>query len=265
MAQIHASAFVSPKAELAQDVIIGPCAMVEDNVFIGEGTRVDAFASIKAYTRLGKGNHIHSYALLGGEPQDLKFHGEVSWLEVGDHNNIREFATLHRGTEGGGGLTRIGSHNLIMAYCHVAHDCLLGDHIVMSNNATLAGHCEVGDWAILSGLCAVHQFTRIGSHAFLGGMSGAAQDLPPWMLGVGLPHASVISPNLVGMRRANLAPETVSAFKQAFRQLWDSALPREEALKSLEKEYGHMPEVAELLTFIRNSPRGVMPRENRKK
>lgn len=193
---IHPSAFVDPGAELGDGVVVGPCAQIEADVVVGEGTRIDAFASVKRHTTLGRDNHIHSYALVGGEPQDLKFHGEVTRLVVGDRNNIREFSTLHRGTEGGGGVTRIGDDNLLMAYVHVAHDCVVGNGVVMSNNATLAGHCFVDDGAIIGGLSAVHQFARVGKHAFVGGMSGIAQDLPPWMLAVGN-RALVQSPNIV--------------------------------------------------------------------
>ena len=153
-------------------MVVGPCALIEADVIVGEGTRIDAFASVKRYTTLGRNNHVHSYALVGGEPQDLKFRGEVTHLIVGDRNNIREFSTLHRGTEGGGGVTRVGNDNLLMAYVHVAHDCVVGNGVVMSNNATLAGHCFVDDGAIIGGLSAVHQFARVGKHAFVGGMSG---------------------------------------------------------------------------------------------
>ena len=147
---IHASAVIAPTAELADKVIIGPCAVIEDNVVIGEGTRVDAFASVKRYTRLGRNNHIHSYASVGGEPQDLKFHGEESWLEIGDNNTIREYATLNRGTEGGGGITRIGNNNLLMAYTHVAHDCRMENNIVMSTAPPLPVMCiwpTMSSWA----------------------------------------------------------------------------------------------------------------------
>ena len=239
---IHPSAFVSPKAELGEDVVIGPCALIEEDVVIGARTRVDAFASIKRYTSVGEDNHIHSYAMVGGEPQDLKFHGEVSQLIIGNRNNIREFSTLHRGTESGGGITRIGDGNLLMAYVHVAH---------------------VDDYAIIGGLSAVHQFTRVGKHAFVGGMSGIAQDLPPWMLAVGN-RAQVQSPNFVGLRRIKASQELVSGFKQAYRLLWFSGIPRPDALLQLEAEYGHLPDIAEFIDFVRKSERGILPAEDRK-
>lgn len=257
-ASIHPSAFVSPKAELGRNVSVGPCAVIEDDVIIGDDCQIHAFASIKRYTRMGQGNIVHSYALVGGEPQDLKFAGEVSWLEIGDNNKIREFSTLHRGTEGGGGVTRIGSNNLIMAYCHVAHDCILHNNIVMSNGATLAGHVILFDGVIIGGLSAVHQFGRVGRHAFIGGMTGISQDLPPYMMAVG-GRAGIHGPNLVGLRRLGVASASISAVRAAFRSIWLSDTPRQEALDKAEQEYARIPEVIELVTFVRESPRGVLP------
>jgi len=262
--RIHPSAFVDPGAKLGEDVVVGPCALIESDVVIGARTRIDAFASVHRYTEMGEDNHVFSYASVGGEPQDLKFHGEVSRLVIGSRNNIREFATLHRGTEDGAGVTRIGDGNLLMAYVHVAHDCVVGNSIVFSNNATLAGHCIVEDHAIIGGLSALHQFVRVGKHAFVGGMSAVTQDLPPWMLAVGN-RASVQSPNIVGLRRFKASMELVSAFKQAFRMTWYSGLPRPDALMQLEAEYGHLPEIMEYITFIRESKRGILPGEERKK
>ncbi len=258
MSNIHSSAFISANAKIGENVIIGPCAVIEDDVVIGNNCRIDAFASIKQYTTMGENNHIHSYALVGGLPQDLKFHGEKSELIIGDNNNIREFSTIHRGTESGSLLTKIGNGNLIMAYCHVAHDCVLEDGIVMSNNATLAGHCTVGEGAILGGISAAHQFTRIGAYSFLGGASGIAQDLPPYMLAVGN-RATVQSPNIVGLRRKKASRELFAAFKQAYKLTWYNAMPRADAMIQLEAEYGHLPEIMHFIEFIRTSERGILP------
>lgn len=258
MSLVHPSAFVSEKARLGENVSVGPCAVIEDDVIIGDGCQVHAFASVKRYTRMGKGNVIHSYAMVGGIPQDLKFAGEESWLEIGDNNNIREFSSLHRGTEGGGGVTRIGSGNLIMAYCHIAHDCALGNGIVMSNGATLAGHVEVFDHAIIGGLSAVHQFARIGRHAFVGGMTGISQDLPPYMMAIGS-RAGIHGPNLVGLRRLRLPSASVTAVRTAFRTIWHSDMPKQEALTKAAADYPDVPEVQEIVDFVRNSPRGVLP------
>lgn len=256
-AQIHPSAFVDPSAKIGEGAIIGPCALIDKNVEIGEGCRIDAFASIKQYTRMGKNNHIFSYAMVGEVPQDLKFHGEESWLEIGDNNTIREFSTLHRGTEDGSGVTRIGSGCLLMAYTHVAHDCSLGNGVIMSNNATLAGHVEVQDHAIIGGLSAVHQFSRIGAHAFVGGISGIPQDLPPYMLAVGA-RAEIYGPNLVGLRRMGLSRETIGAIKSVFKLLWLSGIPRKEALEIAEEKYGDCQEAMRVVNFVKESKRGVL-------
>lgn len=256
-AQIHPAAFVDPSARLGDGVIVGPCAFIDKDVEIGDGTRIDAFASVKQYTRMGKNNHIFSYAMVGEVPQDLKFNGEESWLEIGDNNNIREFATLHRGTEDGGGITRIGSRCLLMAYTHVAHDCILNNGIVMSNNATLAGHVEVHDHAIIGGLSAVHQFSRIGRHAFVGGMTGISQDLPPYMLAVG-ERAGLHGPNVVGLRRMGLSREAIGAVKSVFKLIWLSGTPRQEALEKAAQEYSAFPEAMEIVTFVKESKRGVL-------
>ncbi len=258
MSNIHPSAFIASTAQIGNNVKIGPCALIEDDVIIGDNCQIDAFASIKQYTKMGKNNHIHSYALVGGIPQDLKFNGEKSEVIIGDNNNIREFATIHRGTEAGSSVTKIGNDNLIMAYCHVAHDCELENNIVMSNNATLAGHCLVCEGAILGGLSAAHQYTRIGTYSFLGGASGITQDLPPYMLAVGN-RATVQSPNIVGLRRKKASRELFSAFKQAFKLTWYPGMPRADAMLQLEAEYGHLPEIVHYIDFVRSSPRGILP------
>ena len=255
--KIHPTAIIDPKAELAADVEVGAYAIIEAPVFIGKGSKIDALASVKAYTRMGENNHIYSYACVGGEPQDLKFSGEESWLEIGNNNKIREFSTLSRGTENGSLTTRIGDNNLLMAYTHVAHDCQLGNNIIMSNCSTLAGHVQVGDFAILGGLSAVHQFVRIGTHSFVGGKTGIGQDLPPYMLATGT-RGWVQSPNLIGLKRMNAAQELIVAIKNSFRLVWKSELSRSEALEQIEKEYGNFEEVQTFLTFIRQSERGIL-------
>lgn len=255
---IHPSAFVAPSAKVAESAVIGPCAVIEDNVIIGEGCKIDAFASVKQFTRMGKNNHIHSYAMIGNVPQDLKFAGEESWLEIGDGNTIREFSTLHRGTEGGGGLTKIGNNCLLMSYIHVAHDCVLGSNIVMSNAATLAGHVQVGDNAIIGGLSAVHQFVRIGRNAFVGGMTGINMDLPPYMMAVG-ERAGIHGPNLVGLRRLGLDRNGISAVRNTFKQIWLSGTPRKDALEKVEQDYPESIEVKQIVEFVRSSKRGVLP------
>lgn len=254
---VHPTAIVSQSAQLGEGVHVGPFAIIEDDVVIGDNCSIHAQAQIKQYTRMGRNNTIHSFALVGGIPQDLKFQGEASALEIGDNNTIREFATVHRGTDGGGGVTRIGNNNLIMAYCHVAHDCKVGNNIVMSNNATLAGHVEVHDYAIIGGLSAIHQFVRIGTHAFVGGVTGIGMDLPPYMLAVGN-RAGVNGPNIVGLRRMKVPTSTISAMRAIYRIIWLSGIPRQEALAQVQEEYGEIPEVKILLDFIHSSERGVL-------
>lgn len=259
--QIHPTAIVHPDAQLGEGVVVGPYAIIEENVFIGARTRIDAHASIKKFVRMGEDNHIYSHACVGGDPQDLKFHGEESWLELGSRNRVREFSTLNRGTEAGGGLTKIGDDNLFMAYCHVAHDCRVGNSVVFSNAATLAGHVEVGDNAILGGLSAVHQFCRVGHHAFLGGMSGMNQDLPPFMLASASKGANsaVYGPNAVGLRRMGASQELIGALRQAYRIIWLQKIPRQEAIEQVAAEYGNISEIASLVDFLRGAERGFLP------
>lgn len=257
---IHQTAFISPKASLGENITIGPCVVIEDDTIIGDGCKIDAFASIKQYTRLGKNNTIHSHAMVGGTPQDLKFQDEISWLEIGDNNVIREFSTMHRGTEGGGGITRIGNNNLLMAYTHVAHDCHLGSNIVMSNNATLAGHVTVEDFAIIGGLSAVHQFVRVGTHAFLGGFSGVSKDIPPYFLAAGS-RASLVGINAVGLRRLGAPTETINSLKKIYKIIWLSGIPRSEALIKVEEEFASLDMAKRIVTFIKESPRGVVSPE----
>jgi len=258
----HPTAIIDPSAQLGDDVHVGPYAIIECDVRIGDRCRIDAHAIVKQYTNMDADNHIYSYALIGGEPQDLKFDGEVSYLHMGSGNKVREFATIHRGTAGGGNETRIGNRNLLMAYTHVAHDCVLGDDIVMSNGATLAGHVHVGDAAIIGGLSAVHQFCRIGDHAFVGGMTGVPQDLPPWMLAAGS-RALVYGPNAVGLRRAGASRELLSAFKKAFRLVWWSDLVRADALQAIYDEFSNFKEVVDFIDFIKASERGICPAEKK--
>lgn len=257
---IHPTAIVDPGAVLGVGVEIGPYAIIEAEVRIGDGTRVDSSAQIKRFTTLGAKNHVHSMACVGGEPQDLKFHGEESRLIIGDRNRIREFSTIHRGTEGGGGVTQVGSDNLMMAYSHIAHDCVVGDNNVLANAATLAGHVVVGSGVVVGGLSAVHQFVNIGDFAFIGGKTGVAQDVPPFMLAVG-ERATLRGLNLIGLRRQGLSSEEISALKSAYKLIWRSNQERNEVMQQVETELGHFPQVMKLLEFIRASKRGTITPE----
>ncbi|HKK32414.1 MAG TPA: acyl-ACP--UDP-N-acetylglucosamine O-acyltransferase [Desulfomicrobiaceae bacterium] len=257
---IHPTAIIHPEAEIGSNVHIGPYAIIEADTRIGDGTRIDAAAQIKRFTTLGADNHVHSMANVGDEPQDLKFAGEKTRLVIGDRNKIREFSTIHRGTEGGGGKTRIGSDCLMMAYSHIAHDCILGDHCILANAATLAGHVELGDQIVVGGLSAVHQFVHIGSHAFIGGKTGVAQDVPPYMLTTG-ERALLRGLNLVGLRRLGLKSSEIGDMKKAYKLLWRSGRERTEVLREIEETLSHDHRVMEIVAFVKASKRGTITPE----
>ena len=215
---------------------VHPTAIVHANAQIGKDVEIGPYAIIEEHVVIGDRCRIDAHAV------------------------IKDYTRMGVGKEGGGGITRIGSRNLCMAYTHIAHDCQLGNDIVMSNGATLGGHVRVDDFAIIGGLSAVHQFGHVGTHAFVGGMTGVAQDLPPWMLAAGS-RALVHGPNLVGLRRAGASRETISAFKQAFRLIWRSEMPRSQALDLLANDYANLPQVMEFVDFVRSSERGLCPAE----
>jgi len=258
---IHPTAVIDPGAELGKDVTVGPFAVIGPKVTIGDGSTVGSHAVIESHVRMGKGNRIHSFASVGAIPQDLKFRGEESWVEMGDGNIIREFATVNRGTSGGGGVTRIGNNTLVMAYSHVAHDCVVGSRVIMANAATLAGHVTIEDGAIIGGMTGVHQFVRIGEHCIIGGMSGVSQDVPPYVTAVvSRPQRgyALYGLNLVGLRRNRFSPETVAALKQAFKIIFRATVPLAEALARAEAELPPLPQVRHLIAFVRESKRGVL-------
>lgn len=253
---IHPTAIIHPTAQLAEGVSIGPYTIVGEQVRIGARTTVGSHVVIERWTEIGCDNQIYQFASVGAGPQDLKYRGDETWLVIGDRNRIREFATLHRGTVEGGGRTVVGNDNLFMAYSHVAHDCKVHDRVVMANAATLAGHVEVGDNAILGGLVAVHQFCRLGCHTMISGGSMIAQDIPPYTVAQG-DRARTIGLNLVGLKRRGFPAETVRGLKQAFRLLFRDGLRLDEALARIEKELPATPELRHLVTFIKESQRGI--------
>lgn len=254
---IHPTAVVHPGAKLGVDVTIGPYCVVEEKVEIGDNSTLDAFAQVKNFTCMGAKNHIHSYACMGDEPQHLGFKGEETWVRIGERNDFREFVTVHRGTAQGHMATVIGSDCLFMAYAHVAHDCLIGNHVTVANAVSMAGHVEIGDYAIVSGMVAVQQFARIGEYAFLGGLSGYANDVPPYMLAQGT-RAKLYGPNLIGLKRRGFSSTTIAAIKKAYRIIFRSGLMREEALQKALAEYPDVPEVARLVEFMRTTVRGII-------
>ncbi|MEW6387491.1 MAG: acyl-ACP--UDP-N-acetylglucosamine O-acyltransferase [Thermodesulfobacteriota bacterium] len=265
MAQIHPTAIVDPAAELAAGVTVGPYSLIQGKVVVGPDTQIGPHVVIKEFTRIGARCRIFQFAVLGEIPQDLKFAGEVSQLIIGDDNTIREFATMHRGTAGGGGVTRVGHGNLFMAYTHVAHDCQIGHSVIMSNAATLGGHITVEDHAILGGLAAIHQFCRIGRHAFVGGASAVTRDVPPYTMAFGN-RAKLVGLNLVGLKRHGFPDAVIQGLKAAYELLFLSHLNLKEAIAQATQQLPRIPEIQHLLHFLETSERGLLPadvRENR--
>ena len=254
---IHSTALVDPKAEIGGEVQIGPFSIIERGVIIGQGTRIGPHVVIREGTQIGKNCQVYQFASVGEAPQALAYKGEKTYLLIGDHNIIREFVTLNRGTAMGGGRTVIGHGNLFMAYSHVAHDCNIGNQVILANGATLAGHILIEDHAIIGGLSAVHQFCRIGTHAFVSGMTGVPLDIPPYMLASGN-RAKLFGLNTVGLKRHHFSEEALKALKKAYRIIFRSGLTLEKALKSVgEDEISQIPEVQNLLHFIQESKRGI--------
>ncbi|GAB4181139.1 MAG: acyl-ACP--UDP-N-acetylglucosamine O-acyltransferase [Geothermobacteraceae bacterium] len=253
---IHPTAQIHPAAELADNVEVGPYAVIGEHVRIGSGTRIGAHAVIDNYTEIGRDNHIYQFASVGAEPQDLKFAGEESWLRIGDRNRVREFATLHRGTADGGGETIVGSDCLFMAYSHVAHDCRVGNHVILANGATLAGHVIVEDFAILGGLSAVHQFSRVGAHVMISGGSMVGQDVVPYAMAQG-DRAKIAGINLIGLKRRGFSEQALKNIKTAYKVVFRSNLRLEEALAQLEADLGDQEEIRHFIEFIKGSERGL--------
>jgi len=255
MPQVHTTAIIEQGAKLAKDVKIGPYAVIGPHVDIGEGTTVGAHAVITGHTRIGRNNRIFQFVSLGEVPQDKKYAGEPTRLEIGDHNTIREFCTFNIGTAQDTGVTRVGSHNWVMAYVHIAHDCIVGDHTVMANNTTLAGHVEIGDHAILGGLTAVHQFCKIGAHVITGGGTIVYKDIPPYVTAAGQP-AKPHGINSEGLKRRGFTPEQLATLKRAYKILYRDGLTLQEALQQLDAMKA--PEVDLLTDFLRRAERGII-------
>ncbi|PLX74838.1 MAG: acyl-[acyl-carrier-protein]--UDP-N-acetylglucosamine O-acyltransferase [Desulfuromonas sp.] len=254
---IHPTAIVHPNAEIGDNVEIGPYSVIGENVSIGAGTRIGPHVVIEDWTEIGEDNNIFQFASIGAPPQDLKFGGEKTTLKIGDRNMIRESVTMHRGTGDGGGQTIIGDDNLFMAYTHVAHDCRVGNHVIMANCATLAGHVEVDDYAILGGLSAYHQFVRIGCHVMISGGAIATQDVPPYVIAQG-DRASTHGVNAIGLSRRGFSKEAVRAIKNAYKTIYRSDLRLEDALEQIMGESGDLPEVKVFIDFIKGSERGII-------
>ena len=253
--KIEATAIVSKKAKLASDIEVGPYAIIGDNVTIGAGSKVGAFCVIEGNTTIGKNCQFFTGAVIGSQPQDLKFKGEKSFLEIGDNNIIREYCTFNTGT-GEGGRTVVGNDNLFMAYSHIAHDCIVGNNCVIANNGTLAGHVTIEDKAVVGGLVAIHQFVHVGTLSIIGGCSKVVQDIPPYSTCDGHP-ARIYGLNLVGLRRQGFSREAIKELNQAYKIIFNSGFSLKHALAKIEKEGLHGEEVAYLVNFIKKSERGL--------
>jgi UDP-N-acetylglucosamine acyltransferase len=254
---IDERAVIHPRSSIAADVAIGPYAIVGEGVSIGEGTTIGAHAVLYGPARIGRHNHIHAFACLGGDPQDKKYAGESSLLEIGDHNTIREYVTINRGTTLGRGVTSIGNSNWIMAYCHIAHDCVLGHGIVMANGASLAGHVEIQDHAGLGGFVLVHQHCRIGAYAFLGMGCAITKDVPPYVLVA----ADPVQPrgiNVVGLQRHGFSKEQLARLRRAYRLIYRSGKRLDEVREALGDMAAEQPEIAMLWHFLTEPGRGIL-------
>jgi UDP-N-acetylglucosamine acyltransferase len=257
---IHPTAVVDSRAELHSSVYVGPYAVIEAGVCIGADSRIEAHAVVSGPTTIGERNLIGSFAIVGGAPQDLSYKGEPTELIIGSDNQIREFASIHRGTPGGHMKTIIGNNNLLMAYTHVAHDCVIGNHVIMANVATLAGHVEVGDRASIGGLVAVHQFCRIGTFSYIGGVSGIGLDVPPYVIIAGTRNRTRISGiNKVGLKRNGFSRETIKMLDTAYRIIFRTpTLLMKDAIEVARNEFPDCAEVQTLVRFFEDSKRGVV-------
>ena len=254
---IHPTVIVHPTAEIAESAEIGPYAIIGEHVVVGEGTKVGPHAVIRENTVIGRNCQIFQFTSIGERPQDLKYAGEETRAIIGDNNVIREYVTVHRASVHGDGKTELGDYNFLMAYAHVAHDCKIGNHVIMANGATLGGHIEIEDHAILGGLSAAHQFVRIGTHCIISGLTGIPQDIPPYMMAAG-ERAKLYGLNVTGLKRHHFSEETLRSLKKAYRLLFRSKLPLTKAVQCvLGDEIASVPEVAHLMDFIRHSERGV--------
>lgn len=254
---IHPTAIVHPKAELGEDVDVGPYSIIGEHVRIGQGTRLISHVSVEGWTEIGSHCQIFPFASIGMAPQHLQYKGEPTRVVIGDHNILREYVTVNRGTVPGGGHTSLGHHNFLMAYVHIAHDCQVGNHVVMANSATLAGHISIGDHSIIGGLVGIHQFVRIGAYVMIGGCSAVGKDVPPFVRAAGGYRAQLYGINAIGLRRQGFSNERISTLKRAYELLFRSGVRMAEAMKQAREDYKDQPDVLQVLSFLDGSKRGV--------
>jgi len=254
--RIHPTAIIDPTAQIGEGCEIGPYCVIGAHVEIGPDCWLQHHVSVSGPSKIGRGNRFYAFSSIGQQTQDLKYDGEPTYLAIGDDNTFREFVTVHRGTAKGT-VTRIGSGGNFLSYSHIAHDCIVGNHVIFSNNGTLAGHVEVGDYAIIGGLTAIHQFCRIGAYALTGGCSKIVQDVPPFMIADGNP-AKVRSYNKVALERHAFSEQSHRSIKEAYRLIYRSALNLQQAVEQIRSDLQETPEVAQLIAFVTNSPRGII-------
>lgn len=255
--QIHPTAIVHPEARLEEGVKVGAFSIVESNVVVGAGTKIDSNVLVASGTRIGKDCWIAHGAVIGTIPQDLKFGGEESELVVGDRTIIREYVTLNRGTAHGRLQTYVGSDSMLMAYSHVAHDCRIGDHVIIANGVQMGGHVTIEDWASIGGLTAIHQFCRIGAHSFVGGRARVVKDIPPYILAAGEP-LGYRGPNVVGLKRRGFNSQSIASIREVYRYIYRSSYNLTQALEHIRQELNSTPEVEVILAFISHSQRGII-------
>jgi UDP-N-acetylglucosamine acyltransferase len=254
---IHPTAIVHPKSELADDVMIGPYSVVGEHVRIGRGTRLVSHVYIEGWTEIGDRCQIYPYASIGTPPQHIQYKGEPTKVVIGHDNVIREYVTVNRATTFGGGVTAIGHHNFLMAYVHVAHDCQISNHVIMANAASLAGHITIGEHAIIGGLVGIHQFVRIGPYAMIGGCSAVGRDVPPFMRAAGGYSAQLFGVNTVGLKRHGFSGERITALREVYEILFRSGHRMAEALKLAQDQFSDNSDVTELIVFMEGTKRGV--------
>lgn len=253
---IHPTAIIDPTAELDINIEIGPYTIIKGNTVIGSDTMIGSHVVIEPFVHIRPECHIFQYAAIGAVPQSVKFKGEESYVKIGRGTIIREFVTIHRGTEFGGGVTEVGEENFVMAYSHIAHDCKTGRKVMLSNNATLGGHITIGDYSTIGGLVAIHQFVRIGDYAFVGGKSAVVKDVPPYVIAAG-DRATLYGLNSVGLRRHGFSQKTLSLLKKAYRIVFRIGLTLNESIERLQAEVEQIPEVTNFVDFIKSSRRGL--------
>lgn len=256
MAKIHQTALVDPRAELDGDVEVGAYSIIGPRVRVGKGTRIRSHVVLEGNTTVGESNTVFQFASVGSIPQDLKYKGEDSQLVIGHHNTIREFVSINPGTAGGGMVTRIGDRNLLMMYCHIAHDCVLGSYNIVANGATLGGHVVIEDYVIVGGLVGVHQFVKVGSGAILGAGSMVSKDIPPYCNATG-DRARLRGLNIEGLKRRGFSREQIETLRKAYRIIFQSGLRTGEALKEVRRQFPESREVEQMANFIENSQRGI--------